>query len=84
MPDKAHSRQVLLMAFLESLDVMGQSGKRIFLDPLQEHNLNLYGPDLSLSGLATGIRELFGDSLSDSIMRLVFERLDEIYNIKQV
>lgn len=73
--------EIIRKSFLESLDVMGEAGKRAFIETLQKHGVILYDPNLRMSDLALGMRELFGDEITSIITENVFLELDRAARI---
>ncbi len=77
MSANSQHRKILREAFLDSIDIMGERGKTVFVENLQRRGLDIYDDNLSRIELASAIQDLFGESVANTIMRRIESRLDD-------
>jgi hypothetical protein len=81
---KEHSAEyniALRKAVEETLDLLGERGKRIVISVLESRSLySRYDShiDISLEKISQGLSELFGDDTAELIMESVLVRMDRI------
>ena len=70
----------LRKAFLQSIEVLGDSGRSALIQSLTRYQIDIDSPNLSIDDLRLGLTEIIGQGSADLIMQLIFSKLDRMLN----
>jgi hypothetical protein len=78
--DNFEYSNALRKAFLQSIEVLGDSGSGALIRSLARYDIDIDSYNLSIDDLRLGLTEIIGQGSADLVMQLVFSKLDRMLN----
>jgi hypothetical protein len=72
---------VIRQAFEKTISVLGERTKQTLIEDLSKTGVFLHDPEITLSKLVHGIKEILGDEAAELVAERLIIKLDEMHSV---